>query len=117
MKLKDEKGWKECQANNTDGYGKVGVPYAERWADMMEARMKQGEKLADIAKDTSHEANVEGITGFMYGCAVLILSQVWAHGEELRQWHNLDTQVKDEGEKANASGGVLNPACLVIEEK
>jgi len=36
---------------------------------------------------------------------------------ELRQWHNLKTQIKDEGEKANASGGVLNPALLTISPK
>lgn len=50
----------------------------------------------------------------MYGCAVSILSQVWIHGEELRRWHNLDSQIGTEGEKANESGGVLNPAVLNI---
>jgi hypothetical protein len=39
---------------------------------------------------------------------------VWKHGEALRLWHNLKTQIRDEGEKANESGGVLNPACLSI---
>jgi hypothetical protein len=50
----------------------------------------------------------------MYGCAVQGLAYFWEHGEELRQWHNLDTQIKDEGEQANKSGGVLNPAILTI---
>ena len=53
----------------------------------------------------------------MYGCAVSALGLFWEHGEELRQWHNLKTQIKDEGEKANASGGVLNPALLTISPK
>jgi hypothetical protein len=56
----------------------------------------------------------DGITGFMYGCAVSILSKVWIHGEQLRRWHNLKTQLRDEGEKANQTGGVLNPALLCI---
>jgi len=34
----------------------------------------------------------------MYGAAVAILSKVWKHGEELRRWHNLKTQIGDEGE-------------------
>jgi len=37
---------------------------------------------------------------------------VWAHGEALRLWHNLKYQLRDEGEKANETGGVLNPALL-----
>lgn len=50
----------------------------------------------------------------MYGVAVSTLAKVWKHGEALRMWHNLTTQLRDEGEKANESGGVLNPACLSI---
>jgi hypothetical protein len=44
-----------------------------------------------------------------------VLASCWEHGEELRRWHNLKTQIRDEGEKANESGGVLNPALLNIE--
>lgn len=44
--------------------------------------------------------------------AVVVLTKCWSRGEELRRWHNLDTQIGNEGEKANASGGVLNPALL-----
>jgi len=35
----------------------------------------------------------------------------------LRKWHNIKTQIGNEGEKANASGGVLNPALLNISAK
>jgi hypothetical protein len=91
--------------------------YAERWAYLMEHEMEEGKKLVDIAKTTSHTADEEGITGFMYGCAVSILSRVWIHGEELRRWHNLDTQIGHEGERANEKGTVLNPALLNISVK
>lgn len=114
MKLKDEAGWKKCVENNSDPYGKAAVDYTRRWAELMEKRIANGEKLEDIAKETSHEADTEGITGFMYGCAVSILSHAWEHGEELRRWHNLDTQIGNEGEKANETGGVLNPAMLNV---
>jgi len=114
MELRDEQGWNETVEANQDPYGKAGVSYAERWADLMEKRMADGESLADIAEETSHAADTEGITGFMYGCAVSILAQVWKHGEELRRWHNLETQLGDEGELANEEGGVLNPALLSV---
>jgi hypothetical protein len=80
----------------------------------MELELAEGNSIKDIAKKTSHDADAEGITGCMYGCAVQALSYFWVHGEELRRWHNLNTQLKDEGEKANEDGGVLNPAVLNI---
>lgn len=106
--------WDTTVAANGDPYGKAVVDYARRWAELMEQKIEAGAKLEDIAKDTSHEANTEGITGFMYGCAVGILAKVWVHGEELRRWHNLDTQIGTEGEKANETGGTLNPALMTV---
>jgi len=79
--------------------------------------MANGETVEDCADTASHLADSEGITGFMYGCAVAILAKVWVHGEALRRWHNLKTQLRDEGEKANESGGVLNPALLNLGPK
>lgn len=100
--------------NSNDPYSARIVSYGEDWADLMETQLEAGKPLESIAKETSHEADTDGITGWMYGAAVSALSRFWEHGEELRRWHNLDTQIRDEGEKANASGGVLNPAVLVI---
>lgn len=109
--------WRKCVTNNSnDGYSFACVRYANRWAAMMESKIADGATVRDIAKDTSHEADTDGITGFMYGAAVSILSRAWKHGEELRRWHNLDTQIGIEGEKANDSGAVLNPAVLVLGE-
>ena len=114
MSLADAEGWEKAKAANSDPYGGAVMTYAERWARMMEVRMAKGERIADIADECSHLADEEGITGFMYGCAVSTLARVWKHGEALRLWHNLKTQLRDEGEKANESGGVLNPACLSL---
>jgi hypothetical protein len=80
----------------------------------MEAAMDAGESLEACAKRASHEADTEGITGFMYGAAVSTLAQAWVHGDRLRRWHNLDVQIGNEGEKANESGGTLNPALMNI---
>lgn len=114
IELADPDTWATFKANNTDPYGGACVTYAERWARLMQVEMATGKPLAECADPTSHEADVEGITGFMYGCAVATLAKCWKHGEELRRWHNLKTQIRDEGERANESGGVLNPAMLNI---
>lgn len=100
--------------NNLDPYGAEVYKYAERWAELMEAQINAGNSLVDIAKETSCEADTSGITGFMYGAAVGVLSYFWIYGEELRRWYNLSIQIGNEGEKANESGGVLNPALLAI---
>lgn len=114
MTLLDPEGWKKACDANQDPYGAAVMTYAERWARMMEAGMANGKRIEDIAEDYSHLADEEGISGFMYGCAVRVLSSVWIHGEALRLWHNLKHQLRHEGEKANENGGVLNPACLVM---
>lgn len=108
MKIKPDMKDKFQQGrnNNKDPYGNAVYEYLIRWADMMEERMSKGETISDMAEETSHEADTEGITGFMYGCAVNILAQAWEHGEELRTWHN--SQYGYEGE------GTVNPAILRI---
>ena len=37
-----------------------------------------------------------------------------SRGEEFRRKWNKDNQIHNEGDKANESGGVLNPALLTI---
>lgn len=116
MEFSDPDGWTKFVENNSkDPYSNGVVVFAERWARLMQQEMDNGAKLEDIATSASHEADVDGITGFMYGCAVNVLTHCWKHGEVLRRWHNLDTQLGDEGETANESGGVLNPALLSVD--
>jgi len=114
MKIINKKIWNTWIENDTDSYEKVCVDYAKAWAELMEKRINTGEKLEDIAEQTSHDADTMGITGFMYGVAVSMLSQCWEYGEALRKWHNLNVQIGDEGEKANEEGGTLNPAVYSI---
>lgn len=112
--LSNQKVWDTWQTNNQGPYGQGVMRFAERWAVLMENSMASGADLPAIAERTSHEADTEGITGFMYGAAVSVLASCWEHGEELRRWHNLDTQIGNEGELANKSGGVLNPAVINV---
>ena len=118
MQFANKEHWDVVVTANTDsGYGEAVLRYVERWVALMETAIDAGAQLADVVKQLSHDADTEGITGFQYGCAVSILSQCWLHGEELRRWHNCDCQIKDEGDKANESGGTLNPALLCIGDQ
>jgi hypothetical protein len=112
--LSDTARWQDFVTKNTDPYGGAVVTYAERWARLMQLAMANGNALETVAEPTSQEADLEGLTGFMYGCAVKALAHCWQYGEQLRRWHNLKTQLRDEGTRANESGGVLNPAVLVL---
>lgn len=107
MEIRDKLRWGEYRADNHDPYGEAIINYAARWANLMEARMAAGDALEPIAKETSHEADTEGITGAMFGMAVLVLAECWAHGERLRKWHNARYGQPD-------IDGVVNPAVLII---
>lgn len=104
--LKDAKTWDEYVEKNQDPYSKCAVDYACDWAILMQYYMNNGETLEQCADRASHELGWYGITGFIYGCAVQMLSQCWIHGEELRKWHN--KEYNHEGD------GVVNPAILTI---
>lgn len=109
--------WQSWVGANTDGYGLAIMQYAQQWAEEMEARVARGETVAQCAKAAGtlvDERPGFGITGFMYGAAVQMLAKAWAHGEALRQWHNVDTAGEEQGAQANASGATLNPALLRI---
>jgi len=114
MTVIDEKKWADAKQKNSDPYGGAVMQYAERWARIMESRINAGQSLSDCADETSNIADSEGLTGFMYGCAVSTISEHWKYGEDLRRWHNKDSQIGTEGDEANESGGVLNPALLTI---
>ena len=105
-----EELWNEGLAVNQDSYGRSVYEYAERWAELMEKEIERAgiDKAISSFDKLSHEADTTGITGFMYGCAVNILSQVWKYGDVLKEWHN--KQYNYEGD------GVVNPALLTIEK-
>lgn len=95
-----------CEKNSHDGYSLGVVRYMNRWADAMERLVEEGKSIFEIADKTSSEADIDGITGFMYGCAVSALSKYWEYGEDLRKWHN---------KEYNYSGdGVVNPAFIAV---
>lgn len=106
IELKNIEGWNKSKSINTDGYGSCVLEYAEGWAKLMQSEISKGKELKDIAQPTSFELGFLGITGYMYGAAVSILSQCWKYGEELRKWHN--KEYNHEGD------GVVNPAIMTL---
>ena len=120
MKVKQDKihDWSyTCAINCSSPYGHCVTEIADAWATEMEKCLDKGETVEQCADRVFREVDARpgfGITGFMYGCAVSILADVWEHGEELRRWHNLKTQIHHEGERANEEGKTLNPALLNI---
>lgn len=114
LELSDPDSWQKAVDANKDDYGTCVMRYAEQWGRLMQVRIESGETVSDCAGELSSLANVDGITGFMYGCAVQVLAKCWKHGEALRRWHNKETQIGSEGDMANETGGVLNPALLRI---
>jgi hypothetical protein len=98
--------WNKGLNAQTSDYGKCIFEYAEGWAKLMQKEMQKGKTVSECAEETSHLLSFFGITGFMYGMAVSVLSQCWKYGEELRAWHNA---------KYGVSGkGTANPALLKI---
>lgn len=106
IELANPEIWEKGKANNTDSYGACIYEFAESWAMLMQAEMANGATLQYCAERTSFELGYLGITGFMYGAAVGVLSAYWIHGEELRVWHN-----KSWGHEGK---GVVNPAILTV---
>lgn len=117
MKIKEEElqNYQIGLNNNQDPYGRGVYTYLERWAELMERAIENNpdmapeEVICKYARDLSHEADTEGITGFMYGCAVSILAQTWAYGDMLKKWHN--------GLYEYEGQGVVNPAIFTVSTK
>ena len=110
---KEQEYKKWYKKNSKDPYSLACFKYANIWAEMLENAIENStdepmKVIVDNADRLSHEADTEGITGFMYGMAVSILSQCWKYGEELRKWHNKEYNYDGDG--------VVNPAVLTISK-
>lgn len=93
--------------NSKSYYNNCVINYTILWAQCMEYLMnRHGKKLSDIWYISSRLADVYGVTIFMYGCAVNILSSLWKYGEELKMQHN--SMYNYEG------SGVVNPAIVKV---
>lgn len=109
MLFKDKPLWEKGRKNNSDPYGGCVYDYAEGWAKLMQNEMHtKGLSVAECAEETSHKLGFYGITGFMYGGAVSVLSSCWIHGDDLRKWHNKEYNYDGDG--------TVNPAIITIDK-
>ena len=112
MKLRTgkEEDYHKGYNNNLDPYGHAVYTFAERWAELMEKEIEAtgnpSKSITENAERLIQEADTEGITGFMYGCAVSVLADCWEYGEILRKWHNKEYHYE--------GNGVVNPAILTL---
>lgn len=88
---KEELWEKTVEVNSHDGYSAEIIEYAERWACMMEEEIDESDAdpadvIMEVADQTSRDADVNGITGAMFQCALSVLRQTWAYGEEISEW-------------------------------
>src|SRR4030095_2156227 len=116
MPIIDEDSWQAWVQNNTDGYGGACIKVARRAMEILDEQAGDFYK-DELIKRADDESKAGGITGFMAGCVASMISKCHSRGEEFRRKWNHDNQIGDEGDKANESGGVLNPALLNIRIK
>ena len=83
------------------------VEFAKDWANAMEKKLNAGQKLADIAQETSHLPSGRYLSGAAFGLALTYLINAWSLGEELRRWHNKEFGMPGANE---IPGAVVNPA-------
>ncbi|MCB9835087.1 hypothetical protein H6792_03625 [Candidatus Nomurabacteria bacterium] len=107
MEIADQEIWENYKSKNQGDYGHGIITYAERWARLMQVEMAAGKKLEDIADTTSYEADIDGISGYMYSAAVHTLVTNWKHGDRLRKWYNEQYGVDENTE------GTVNPAIII----
>lgn len=112
MPITNQEVWKEYEEKNKDAYGKCCVDVARRVMEILD----EGNDFDhhQIICQADDDIKAGGITGFMASCVASMVSLCHSRGEEFRRKWNLGNQIKDEGEKANKSGGILNTAILNI---
>ena len=112
MQITNQARWDQFVAASQRGPGRHVLAYTQQWVDLMEARIAAGARVADIAEETSHQTpESNGITGAGHTHAVAILAETWAHGEELRQWHNA---IEGAAQLNAGPGGVVSTAHMRV---
>jgi hypothetical protein len=72
--------------DSQDSYARAAIDFAQLWAKLMQLRMLDGSRVADIAGQAAEDANVGKTWGGAYVAAAVGLGCYWVHGEELLVW-------------------------------
>ncbi len=108
----DKVVWQKWVDDNPDPYGKCAVDVARKAMEILDA--EEDFDVHELLSRADREIDSGGLTGFLAGCAAQAIAQVHSRGEEFRRKWNENYQIGNEGDKANESGGVLNPALLNV---
>lgn len=115
MPIINQEKWDVWVAKNTDSYGGACVNVARKAMELLDEMPNDQEiNCHKLISDADKDSKTGGITGFMAGYVAQMVSQCHSRGEEFRRKWNTHNQINTEGDKANESGGILNPALLNI---
>jgi hypothetical protein len=115
MPISNQEAWSTWVESNKDSYGEACVNVARRVMELLDKEDKFD--THEIICRADKETKMGGITGFMAGAVAQMVSECHSRGEEFRRMWNCEVQIGTEGDKANKTGGVLNPALLTIQTK
>ncbi len=74
----------QVEKSGNDRYASAVLSFANRWATLMEKSMADGQPLTKSIVDTaSHQADTEGLAGYMVYQASQVLGQDWKYGSQL----------------------------------
>jgi len=116
MPIVKQEDWDKWVKNNYDPYGAACIDVARRVMKILDEEPGEFDCHDTICR-ADKETDAGGITGFMAGVVASMVSRCHSRGEEFRLKWNLSNQIGNEGERANDSGGVLNPALLNVGTK
>lgn len=116
MPIANQEDLDKWNENNKDPYGSCICKVAEEVMRMLDEEIPEGKEYDpwDLINKADDNINAGGITGFMAGAAAQMVSHCHSRGEEFRRLWNKEIQIGNEGDEANESGGILNPAVLNI---
>lgn len=114
-----------------DAYSVRALEYGIQWADLMEGEISklQGPPTVPAqailchffhkrADALSKIADVDGITGFMFGIAASLIADCWVYGKDFVAWHNTQNACSEESAKEYTEAGqAVNPALIEIRER
>ena len=108
MEFSNKDAWDEATPQIAQSmYGASIATYAERWARLMQLELSKGKSLDEIWSSTSHEADLEGMSGHSQGIATHLLTETWVYGAELRKLHNAYWG-------SDSEDGTVNPAIITV---
>lgn len=108
MEFSNKNAWDEATPQIAESmYGTSIATYAERWARLMQLELSEGKTLDEIWSSSSHEADLEGMSGYSQGIATHLLTETWVHGAELRKLHNAFWG-------SDSEDGTVNPAIITV---